>query len=157
MLPLIHGGHVMQLVYGKKMRKRPSNTLTMADTPVENLANNSPNAMEVNESGWWLLGRCCDSDQCSAGSRSLKREGGERGGREGKITGVQWSCPNNVIEIIFWIIILMTILEITEVTDFLLLVELAILPIATFAYHLENMPGRRLLEQQPEMRINGIS
>ena len=51
MLPLIHGGHVMQLVYGKKMRKRPSNTLTMADTPVENLANNSPNAMEVNESG----------------------------------------------------------------------------------------------------------
>jgi hypothetical protein len=48
-------------------------------------------------------------------------------------------------------------LEITGVTDFLLLEELEILPIATFAYHLENMPERRLLEQQPGIRINGIS
>jgi hypothetical protein len=41
----------------------------------------------------------------------------------------------------------MTILKITGVIDFLLLEELVILPIATFAYHQENMPGRRLLEK----------
>ena len=38
-------------------------------------------------------------------------------------------------------------LKITGVIDFLLLEELVILPTATFAYHPENMPGRRLLEK----------
>lgn len=37
--------------------------------------------------------------------------------------------------------------KITGVIDFLLLEELVILPNAAFAYHQENMPGRRLLEK----------
>ena len=47
--------------------------------------------------------------------------------------------------------------KITGVIDFLLLEEPVILPYATFAYHLENMPGRRLPEKQPEAGINKIS
>ena len=64
--------------------------------------------------------------------------------------------PNNVGEY-FSLIIPITILKITEVIDFLPLEELVTLPIVTFAYHLENMPGCRLPEKQPEVRINGIS
>lgn len=48
-------------------------------------------------------------------------------------------------------------MTITEVIDFLLLGEPVILLIATFAYHLGNMPGRRLLEKRPEMRIDEIN
>jgi hypothetical protein len=65
--------------------------------------------------------------------------------------------PIDIKEVVCWIIIPMTILKITGVIDFLLLEELVIPPIATFAYHQENMPGRRLLKKQPEMRINRIS
>jgi hypothetical protein len=56
------------------------------------------------------------------------------------------------MEVVCWIINPMTIQKkITGVIDFLLLEELVILPIAEFAYHLENMPRRRLPEKQPKM------
>jgi hypothetical protein len=82
----------MQLVYGKKIRWRPSNTLTMADTPIEkkNLPNNSPNAMEVGMS----QDDGCEGMDVAATltnvlpDQDLSKGRGEGRGREGKITVV---------------------------------------------------------------------
>jgi len=116
----------------------------MTDTAIENMIVNPANATwsrSSDDNGGWRTNVNLDSDQIFRSIKNFQQ---------------RWSLvgllAHPTMSEYFFLIIPMTIIKITEVIDFLHLEELVILPIATFAYHLESMPGRRLPEKQLEPR-----